>query len=107
MPQRPFFSRKQTCAQPIRIAKSDLYQNLLPALNSAKIDLLDHKRTVDQLILLERRTGRSGRDIIDHRIGGHDDCANAIAGAAHLAAKGPDHGWAAIVSRAFRSDIEG
>jgi len=29
---------------------------------------------------LERRTGRSGRDLIDHPPGGHDDLANAVAG---------------------------
>jgi len=31
---------------------------------------------------LERRTGRSGKDSIDHAPNGHDDLANAVAGAA-------------------------
>ena len=33
-----------------------------------------------QLAGLERRTARSGRDLIDHAPGGHDDLANAVAG---------------------------
>ena len=38
-----------------------------------------------QLCGLERRTARGGRDSIDHAPGGHDDLANAVAGAAALA----------------------
>ena len=60
--------------------KSTLYQGLLPALNSRKIDLLDNQRLVNQLVGLERRTARGGRDSIDHAPGSHDDLANAVAG---------------------------
>jgi hypothetical protein len=38
-------------------------------------------RLVMQLCGLERRTARGGRDSIDHGPGGHDDVANACAGA--------------------------
>jgi hypothetical protein len=62
-------------------AKSDLYRDLLPALNSGGAELLDHPRLVAQLCSLERRTARGGRDTIDHPPGGHDDVANAVAGA--------------------------
>jgi len=65
--------------------KSDLYVDLLPLLNSRRIELLDHPRLVTQLCGLERRTARGGRDSIDHAPGGHDDLANAVAGAAALA----------------------
>jgi hypothetical protein len=34
----------------------------------------------------ERRAGRSGRDAVSHRVGGHDDCAASVAGACVLAA---------------------
>jgi len=34
---------------------------------------------------LERRTSRAGKDSIDHVPGGHDDVANAAAGAAVIA----------------------
>jgi hypothetical protein len=40
---------------------------------------------IAQLIGLERRTARSGRDSIDHGPGAHDDVANAVAGALVLA----------------------
>jgi hypothetical protein len=36
---------------------------------------------VTQLISLERRTSRSGKDSIDHPPGAHDDIANVAAGA--------------------------
>ena len=62
--------------------KSDLYADLLPRINSGQIDLLDHPRAVSQIVALERRTSRGGRDSIDHPPGGHDDVANAIAGVA-------------------------
>jgi hypothetical protein len=62
-------------------AKSDIYRELLPLLNSSRVDLLDNARLVSQLCRLERRVGRTGRDIIDHPPGTHDDVANAAAGA--------------------------
>ena len=64
--------------------KSYLYQNLLPVINSQKVLLLDNERLINQLVSLERRTSRSGRDIIDHPPNGHDDIANAVAGVVSL-----------------------
>jgi hypothetical protein len=61
--------------------KSDIYRDLLPLLNSGRVDLLDHEKLVTQLCSLERRTSRGGRDSIDHAPGAHDDVANAVAGA--------------------------
>jgi len=60
--------------------KSELYQGLLPLLNSGRIRLLDSERLKQQLLNLERRTSRSGRDSIDHPPHMHDDVANAVAG---------------------------
>jgi hypothetical protein len=60
--------------------------------NSGTVELLDDRRLVAQLCGLERRTARGGRDSIDHGPGGHDDLANAVAGAllaAVLAPTGP------------------
>ena len=65
--------------------KSEIYIDLLPLINSRGVDLLDHDRIVNQLIGLERRTARGGRDSIDHAPGAHDDLANAVAGALTLA----------------------
>lgn len=60
--------------------KSQIYSEFLPLLNSKTCSLLDHARLRSQLIGLERRTSRNGRDSIDHGPGGHDDVANAVAG---------------------------
>jgi hypothetical protein len=65
--------------------KSDLYRDLLPLLNAGRIVLPRSERLVAQLVGLERRTARSGKDSIDHGPGGHDDLCNAAAGAAALA----------------------
>ena len=60
--------------------KADIYQELLPAVNSGRVELLDLPRLRAQLGQLERRTARGGRDSIDHAPHGHDDVANAVAG---------------------------
>jgi hypothetical protein len=64
--------------------RSELYLAFLPGLMSDQVTLLDNPRLVNQLCSLERRTARSGRDSIDHPIGGHDDVANAVCGALTL-----------------------
>jgi hypothetical protein len=61
-------------------SKSDLYRDLLPAINSRKVDLLDDARLFAQIVGLERRTARGGKDSIDHAPGAHDDLANSVAG---------------------------
>ena len=63
-------------------AKSDLYRDVLPLINSKQIRLLDNPRLIAQLVGLERRVGRGGRDSIDHAPGGHDDVANVVCGLA-------------------------
>jgi hypothetical protein len=65
--------------------KSDIYRDMLPLLNSRKVQLLDDRRLLSQLHGLERRTARGGKDSIDHGPGAHDDIANAVAGALVLA----------------------
>jgi hypothetical protein len=60
--------------------KSEIYQAALPALNSQRVELLDNKTLRTQLVGLERRTSRGGKDSIDHRPGGRDDLVNAAAG---------------------------
>lgn len=66
--------------EPAAKPKSDLYRDLLPSLNSRKVDLLDNPRLIAQFLDLERRTARGGRDSIDHPPGQHDDLVNATAG---------------------------
>lgn len=69
--------------------KSVIYGLLLPLVNAKRAELLDLPRLRAQLLALERRTARGGRDSIDHPPGGHDDVANAAAGALVLAQGGP------------------
>ena len=63
--------------EPAAKPKSDLYRDLLPAINSRMVDLLEDARLFAQIVGLERRTARGGRDSIDHAPGAHDDVANA------------------------------
>ncbi len=60
--------------------RSELYATLAPALNAGAVELPPCEVVAKQLTALERRTTRSGRDMIDHPPGGHDDRANAVAG---------------------------
>ena len=69
-------------------AKSDLYRELLAPLNSGRIELLDHPQMIGELLNLERRVARGGKDSIDHSRGLHDDFINSAAGALVLAASG-------------------
>jgi hypothetical protein len=66
--------------------KSALYVDpFLPLLNSKKILVPRNERAINQICSLERSMQRSGRDQITHPTYGHDDIANAIAGAADCA----------------------
>ena len=66
-------------------SRSEIYLTLLPMLTSRGAVLLDNQRLLSQLAQLERRTGRSGRDSVDHGRSGADDLANAGAGSLVLA----------------------
>jgi hypothetical protein len=74
------FKRHGIVYEPAMKAKSDLYKDALAALNAGRVELLDNDRLINQLLGLERRTARGGRDSIDHGPGGHDDLANVVAG---------------------------
>ena len=81
---RERFSVHRIDYDPAAAPRSDLYRNLLPLLNSGRIELHDSDRLTNQLVMLERRTSRGGKDSIDHPPGGHDDVANAVAGLATM-----------------------
>ena len=68
-------------------SKSDIYVDFLPICNSGRIEIPDERSLIAQVCGLERRTSRSGKDSIDHPVNGHDDRANAVAGAAVHAKK--------------------
>lgn len=85
-------------------AKSDLYRELVPLVNAGRVALLDLPRLRAQLEGLERRTARSGKDTIDHAPGGHDDVANAAAGAL-VGAAGLVTTIADLLARAVTPDL--
>jgi hypothetical protein len=83
------FNRNGIAYEPAELTKSEIYQELLPLLNSRTAALLMNDRLERQLLSLERRTSRAGRDQIDHPRGARDDLANAVAGALVTAQKVP------------------
>jgi hypothetical protein len=78
---REQFSKCGVHYNPADKSKSDIYLELLPLINSGKVELLDNELLTKQLLNLERRTSRAGKDSIDHPPRAHDDIANAAAGA--------------------------
>jgi hypothetical protein len=86
---REQFKKRRITYEPAAKPKSDLYRDMLPVINSRKADLLDHPRLKQQIIGLERRVARGGRDSIDHAPGAHDDVANAVAGLIALISRKP------------------
>jgi hypothetical protein len=78
---------------PSEKTSSQLFLEALPLINAGSVGLLDHRRLLDQLIGLERRTAfGTGRDTVGHPPGAHDDVAVSAAGAILLAtAKRPVH----------------
>ncbi len=61
-------------------SKSELYLEALPLFAQGTVSLLDHPTLARELMQLERRTSRSGKDSVDHPPAGHDDLANAACG---------------------------
>jgi hypothetical protein len=75
------FGKRGVTYEPCERTKSELYQDLLPLINSKQAALLDLPILQRQLVGLERRTARGGKDSIDHAPGAKDDVANVVAGA--------------------------
>ena len=66
------------------LSKSELYLESLHLFMCGTVELLDIRRLTMELMGLERRTGRSGKDSVDHAPNAHDDYANAACGAITL-----------------------
>ncbi len=67
------------------LTASALYVELLPALNTRRVRLLDDPTLRAQLLRLERRPRQGGKDTVTHPPHSHDDAANVAAGALVLA----------------------
>lgn len=78
---RERFSERGMSYEPCPVTKSDLYRELIPIVNAQQVELLDIGRLTAQMVALERRTSRAGKDSIDHPPRGHDDLVNVAAGA--------------------------
>ena len=65
---------------PSELDRSRIYLELLPAVNSGRVVLLDIPELLREFRGLERRRGTSGRDRVDHGVGAHDDRCNSAAG---------------------------
>jgi hypothetical protein len=83
---REVFRKHGITYRPSERTKSDIYRELPALVNAGRCALLDVPVLRAQLIGLERRVARGGRDSIDHAPGGRDDVANAAAGALVLSA---------------------
>lgn len=68
------------------LSASDIYREFLPIINTGRAELLDHHRMYYQILGLDRRISRTGRDSISHPASDHDDVANVAAGALVMAA---------------------
>ena len=60
--------------------KSALYLEALPLFMRENLSIPNHPKLLRELRLLERRTSRLSRDVVDHGVNGSDDHANALAG---------------------------
>ena len=81
-----------------RVPRSELYLEGLPLFTRGLVRIPDDPLLLRELRLLERRTARSGRDSVDHGVGGSDDFANALFGAMNLAVGRQPimHTWATV-----------
>ena len=68
-----------------KLSASELYLEFGALMSMGRVELVKDDRLLGQLQSLERRTQSGGRELIDHPPYGHDDIANAVAGAVVLA----------------------
>ena len=101
---REQFMKSGVSYEPAAKAKSELYLGLVSTINSRGVELPENNRLVNQLVELERRTSRGGRDIIDHAPGGHDDIANVVGGIVSIVQA--DDPFQHIYERCFNQGIK-
>jgi len=78
-------SRTRHYLQVADATKNDLYRSMFARGELRQGRIARSQKLITQIVNLERRTARGGRDTVDHAPGGHDDIANAVAGALHYA----------------------
>jgi hypothetical protein len=70
-----------------KLTRSELYLEGLPLFSRGQARIPSHDVALREMRLLQRRVAKSGKDSVDHGVGGHDDFANALFGALHLVAQ--------------------
>jgi hypothetical protein len=75
------FSKHGISYRPAEKDKSSIYLEFLPMILSGRVELVENKTLFNELQVLERRTRKGGRDLVDHPPRGQDDLANSVAGA--------------------------
>jgi hypothetical protein len=74
--------------------KSSIYMEVLPAFAERRVTLIDDKRLITELRMLERKPRTGGKaDMVDHAPNMHDDAANAACGALWQAGARKGGGW--------------
>lgn len=63
-----------------KLVKSAIYLESVPHFMQGKVELINHKKSLRELRLLERRVSKSGRDAVDHPKNGSDDYINSVLG---------------------------
>ena len=81
--------RKQGVAYEVSTrTKSEIYAAFAVLANSGLVQIPLHRRLLSQLQRLERRVMRgTGREVVDHAPGAHDDLCNSACGALVLASE--------------------
>jgi hypothetical protein len=69
------------------LSASELFLEALPLFTRALVSLPDHQPLIRELMLLERRTGRMGKDTVSHPARMHDDMANVVCGCLYMLAR--------------------
>ncbi len=81
------FALQGIAYEPAEQTKSEIYLESVALINAGQCLLLDDPILHNQLVSLQRRAGKSGKDAVDHPPYIHDDVANAAAGAIVLASR--------------------
>ena len=95
--------------QPADFSRSESYLYMLPLFTTGRIEIPDEPTLRTELLGLQRRTGRSGKDAVDHPPHGHDDLANATSLSAVMASRttGSDDVHVHVIKSEFFDDYLG
>ena len=84
--------------------KSSIYMEVLPAFAERRVTLIDDKRLITELRMLERKPRTGGKaDVVDHAPNMHDDAANAACGALWRASARNDGGWWSLTDEQLKN----